>query len=354
MMDETGKHSAEASHALRARFSGALLGTMVGDALGAPMEGWDIKHLNDTLSLLEKLPKNSPYRGLCDHRVGVLGGRLAAGQAFYTDDTQMTFAVAESLIRCSGLEGKDLATRLSERFDGRRSYGPGVYSVLISLRRGASWETAAQHLFGGQGSLGNGGAARVAPVALYYHDNEPDRLWQAAEISAAVTHTHRLGRQGAALQAVAISVALRWNRDKPFDALRFLAVVRETLRADADTVYLSALDTVANLLRRPETTREDVANALGTGIESHRSVPTALWAFLSQPDSFEAAVLAAIRLGGDTDTIGAMTGAISGALHGEEGIPPHWIQAMENNPEDGRDYLRDLAGWLHNAWLKQK
>jgi poly(ADP-ribose) glycohydrolase ARH3 len=91
---------------------------------------------------------------------------------------------------------------------------------------------------------------------------------------------------------------------------------------------------------------------LGTDISAPLSVPTAIYAFLSHPDSFANAVLYAVKLGGDTDTIGAMCGAISGAYHGIEAIPPRWLNALENGMY-GRDYALDLAGQLAEKHLNE-
>lgn len=104
----------------------------------------------------------------------------------------------------------------------------------------------------------------------------------------------------------------------------------------ADGVYQEKLNWVEALLNRPD--RDRVIIELGNGIEAFNSVPTAIYCFLSQPHSFAQAILYAISLGGDTDTIGAMTGAISGAYLGFESIPSQWENKLEN-----RLYIEELA-----------
>ena len=76
--------------------------------------------------------------------------------------------------------------------------------------------------------------------------------------------------------------------------------------------------------------REDVVAKLGNGTSCLESVPTAIYAFLSHRD-FKSAVIYAVSLGGDADTIGAMTGAIAGACYGIEGIPSQWRETVENH-----------------------
>jgi len=106
-------------------------------------------------------------------------------------------------------------------------------------------------------------------------------------------------------------------------------------------VYREKLNKIEALLRQPD--RGRVILELGNGIEVFNSVPTAIYSFLSQPHSFARAVLSAISLGGDTDTIGAMTGAISGAYLGFDSIPGKWRDKLEN-----RLYIAELAGGLCN------
>ena len=86
------------------------------------------------------------------------------------------------------------------------------------------------------------------------------------------------------------------------------------------------------------TGKRRVVEELGHGVEALESVPTAIYCFLTHPRSYEAAVIYAVSLGGDTDTIAAMTGAISGAYLGVEAIPAGWRQRLEN-----RDYIVELA-----------
>ena len=87
-----------------------------------------------------------------------------------------------------------------------------------------------------------------------------------------------------------------------------------------------------------ENDKSKVVAELGHGIEAFESVPAAIYSFLRYPGSFEEAVTYAISLGGDTDTIGAMTGAISGAYLGVEAIPSKWRDRLENG-----DYIAELA-----------
>ena len=329
---------------LRDRFRGALLGAMVGDALGAPVEGVDCDRIAELLGEIETLP--APEAELRRAVLGLIAGaELPPGAARYTDDTQMTIGLAESLIACGGFDGADLARRFSENFEPHRGYGPGAALLMVEFRRGAPWDEPAGKLFRGQGSFGNGAAMRAAPVGLFAR-RDAYRMRHLAENTAKVTHTHPLGVAGCVLQSAAVAVASRSEPGEDFDPLAFLDAVEESAPALPDA-YGASLADVRRLLRDPRPIRE-VAEILDTGVEAHESVPAALYAFASHPHSFEAAVAYAVRLGGDADTIGAMCGAVAGAFHGAAAIPAKWTDALENGPR-GRDYILDLADRLRSV-----
>ncbi len=89
----------------------------------------------------------------------------------------------------------------------------------------------------------------------------------------------------------------------------------------------------------------------GNGIEATSSVVTAIAAFSLAADSYEQTIGNAILLGGDTDTIAAMAGAISGAFLGWQSIPGHLLEELEDR-EQGRSYIKDLAKQLHATHLR--
>lgn len=99
------------------------------------------------------------------------------------------------------------------------------------------------------------------------------------------------------------------------------------------------------LSKRP--TRDRVLSALGSDSTAQRSVLTATYCFLRSPGSFKEAVSYAVSLGGDTDTVGAMTGAIAGAYCGASAIPTEWYDRLEQGPK-GRGHMEGLA---HGLWM---
>jgi len=181
---------------------------------------------------------------------------------------------------------------------------------------------------------------RVAPIGLFYH-NKPQMLKEVAYQSSQITHAHNLGKEGAALQAYAVALATNLEPSLAFNHSGFLAKLTDCVQ---DEVYRQKLNRIKELLAKPDETK---VVELGNGIEAFNSVPTAIYSFLIQPNSFAEAVLYAISLGGDTDTIGAMTGAISGAYLGIESIPDDWKSKLEN-----RLYIQELARKLWSLkWM---
>src|SRR5688572_26765791 len=91
----------------------------------------------------------------------------------YTDDTEMAQAVFEVLNEHGRIDQDALADAFARRYaaDPSRGYGTGAHDLLGNLCRGQAWQVAARQAFGGQGSMGNGGAMRVAPVGAYFADD---------------------------------------------------------------------------------------------------------------------------------------------------------------------------------------
>jgi poly(ADP-ribose) glycohydrolase ARH3 len=176
---------------------------------------------------------------------------------------------------------------------------------------------------------------RVAPVGLFFAADQA-KLWEQARLSALPTHVHPHGVEGAQLLALAVAGCSRTER---FDRAEFFAPL---LAASRSAEYRAKLEMAAQVR-----SAEDLAR-LGNGIEALESVPTAVAAFALAPHSYEEVIASAIFLGGDTDTIAAMAGALSGAFLGAQRLPQGLVGLLEDSPK-GRRYLVELAGRLFEA-----
>jgi len=259
----------------------------------------------------------------------------------YTDDTAMALGLAESLAERGVLDQEHLGRTFHRNFlkEPWRGYASGPPSIFQMVQgTGVSYVEAARRLFGGAGSFGNGAAMRVAPLGLFFHDS-PDLYEQAAD-SAAVTPAHVLGRDGAAVQAMAVAQALKLKPQGPFPQDAFL----KGLLASARTPEMQKkLRQVEDLLSRARLAAE-AAQTLGRSVAADESLPFALFAFLNHPHSYVDCLYCAILHGGDRDTLGAMAGAVSGAYLGLEAIPGPWREKLENCGLIEESALALLAG----------
>jgi poly(ADP-ribose) glycohydrolase ARH3 len=309
---------------LRDKFRGSILGCFLGDAFGAGFEGMTPDRVRFHISNLVKRATRS-----------------------YTDDTDMTLALAESIIRCGKIDPEDIANQFRTSCDLTRGYAAGTIHVIRALRAGLKWHQVGRLVFE-NGSFGNGAAMRVSPVGLFYH-HDPDTLQEGAVKQASITHAHPLGQWGALMQACLVRWAVMQSPKEPFQGEIAIVNLREVLW-QGPIEYIKALNKIEEMLtQRGKLGAQQIIQSLGNGVEAHFSVPSACYIALTYSLDFCDAVRAAISLGGDTDTIAAMVGAIVGAHVGERGLPAEWIEQLEEGPR-GRLFARHLADRLFEAW----
>ncbi|MBF0550688.1 MAG: ADP-ribosylglycohydrolase family protein [Deltaproteobacteria bacterium] len=302
---------------LQARFVGAALGTFVGDTLGMPVEGWSRKRIKERFGWLTDLQP----------------GRLPAGH--YTDDTEMMIGLWETLVSCGNLDPAVAAANFLRNYHPERGYGGRIQGVMTRLAQGADWQDV------GTDSFGNGSAMRVAPVGCFFSRNL-DLVKHKALISCEITHKHPQARAGAVAAAVATAMALEAGMSgRTKNPETFLPVIIELIRGldEPSAQKMAALSDIQG--GDPASLAEQITRMYRCNVMSMEAVPPALASFW-YTDSFSDAVLLAVNLGGDTDTIGAMAGAVAGAYYGVSSIPEEWLAGLENGPK-GRDYVIDLA-----------
>lgn len=294
------------------RFAGCLLGLAVGDSFAAPFEGvpdWFIFAEHGLPERFMQFPLNDPMR--------------------YTDDTEMMIGVAETLADLGHIDADHLMRRFVANYTADRGYGRGARKILDAARAGEDWNTIAEKNFPG-GSLGNGAAMRVAPVGLLFHQDF-DRVWDEAAKSAHPTHRHPVGIEAAQVMALAVAIAVRSDS---IERKPFLKQLRERVKTEE---IGWALNTAIGLRKG------DQYSVLGSGLEAHRSVVTAIALFAVEGGDFMRAVGRCIALGDDTDTLAAMAGALCGAFGGLPAVPH--VDKLEDG-ERGRTHIRGLAAKL--------
>ena len=251
---------------------------------------------------------------------------------YFTDDTVMAIGIYRILERYGEIKQDELAKVFAENYalDWHRGYGGTAHSILRSIGEGQDWREVAPGVFDGMGSMGNGGAMRVAPVGAYFAD-DLDKVLYNAKASAEVTHAHIEGIVGA--MAAAVASALLLNKKLGLysgEGEVFLRDVADTL-PESDTKYkiLSATSV-------PKESSIDFAvSVLGNGmmLTAQDTVPFCLWCAAYFYANAEEALWTAVSALGDRDTICAIVGGMV-SLYADE-FPQQWSEYMER-PEDSK------------------
>lgn len=277
--------------AIRDRTHGALLGLAVGDALGTTLEFTR----RDTQPLHTEITGGGPFD-------------LKPGE--WTDDTAMALALADSLLSCSKFDPHDLATRFVHWWqDGAYSCTGTCFDIGITTREALARFVRTGDPFAGSTdpqTAGNGSLMRLVPVALFaLHDAAlADQL---ARDHSRITH--------AAQQAVeACAYLVQLLREAILGQLDVLSP-----RTWAGDPAIAAI--AAGSWRQKS--RDEIRSS-GYVIDT---LEAALWA-VGTTTSFEEALILAVNLGDDADTVGAVTGQLAGALYGASTIPERWLHPL--------------------------
>ncbi len=299
-------------------FSGCVMGLLMGDAYGAPFEGGPIERL--------------AWRCI---------GKTKTGHLRYTDDSQMALDLGKSFLQNRIINQDHLAQQFSNSYHWSRGYGPSAAKLLKKISKGTHWSLLNKSIHK-QGSWGNGAAMRAPILALCYFDDEM-AMTKAVIKASEITHAHPLAIDGAILIAWTTYAALH-NKDTAF----ILSGLKE--RAETEG-FKSRVGLCAELVcATQEASFVVIKSKLGNSITAEKSCLTAIYFALRYRTLSYSAMLSAIcRLGGDTDTIGAMAGAIWGAFNGFDALDKNKAQKVE-----GYETFLLLSKQLHALVQKEQ
>ena len=258
------------------------------------------------------------------------------GFGCYTDDTQMTLALATSLVEWGRVDAAHVSAKYAEFYEAWRGYGGAAHRVMRLLADGGDYRGTGRLQFP-EGSFGNGGAMRIAPVGLAYRHADADDAGRSRRrrdtLHSRPPRGHRRG-----LGAGQGRGDCRHNR---------AGIVRPGERGPNACRRMPDGDDAGQAGGAGDGLRHNdedvyVIGRVGNGIRASQAVAAALWAFLRYGKTPEECVIRAVGFGGDTDTIGAMAGALVGALHGSSWIPARWYDNIENGAH-GRDEIVAVA-----------
>ena len=299
--------------AMRDRYRGALLASAAGDALGA------------TLEFMTREAIQRQYGQLRDI---IGGGWLHVAPGEITDDTQMALCIARSLVERSGFDADDIAARFVGWYASQpKDIGNTTAHALEQLARGVPWQQAGRHTNETlrPRDASNGSIMRCAPIALYARADAAANARLSTDASR-ITHANPL--------CVAASVALN----------AAIAALLDDPEADALAVARSATDVESLRASLADVPLCDTTN-LDAGGYVFATMQSAFWAVTQHP-TLEEAIIAAVNLGQDADTTGAVAGALAGARWGLAAIPERWLDMLQPREEllELADGLLELAG----------
>lgn len=328
------------------RAHGALAGLALGDALGMPTQAMSPEQIRAVYGRITSLvdgDASQPY-----------APGMPAGSV--TDDTEQALLVASLLLRgrasSSGrvaLNAVEFAHALLAWEDSmiRRGsldlLGPSTKAALERVRAGEDPLTV-----GGEGTT-NGAAMRVTPIGIAVSTEDPEAFAEAVWSSCRVTHATRQGFQSAALVAATVSMGIDAARSPSLDlrsllwkALTYVESLPARGAWTPEPDVVAATRRAMQLAANPASSSlECLVEQVGTSVASAHAIPMA-FALLAR-DPSPRALLDAANLGGDTDTIGAIAGAILGAAFGVEVLPADSLSMIEEVSHLG---LSSVAGEL--------
>lgn len=297
------------------RFAGVLLGTAVGDALGLPAEGLSA-------------------RTIARRWNGVWRHRLVFGRGMVSDDTEHTVMVAQSLLE-----------HPADPAAFQRALGRRMRFWLLALPAGVGLATA-RAIFklwigfpphrGGVASAGNGPAMRSAILGVFFANDE-DRRHRFVNASTRMTHTDpRAFVAALAVAELAAAVCTGRTDEFSFERLR---------RLDGGPEWGGIVDSLERA-RIDGASVSDFAKSLGLekGVSGYafHTVPVALYAWWRHRGDYRTTLTSVLGCGGDTDTVGAIAGALAGADLGVAGIPEELVNGIVEWPRS-TSWLRRLA-----------
>ncbi len=305
--------------------AGSLVGLAIGDALGFPAEfrtrnqilaTFGPRGLTDFVAVHDERWPEPPY---------IMGTRHPP--ATYSDDTQMTIAVAKGLLDAASSDVDIVMNAIAGHFvtwsradNNDRAPGETCMTGCRSLEQGVPWREA-----GVANSKGCGSAMRVAPIGLL-HWRDHETLLELAKASSLLTHGHPAAIVSAG--AAALLVALALEKKTP-EAMH--ACLVKTFAGQSED-FGQRLAQLPDMLEQPP----EIAlskQGLGEAWIAEEAVVCALYCFWRSPLDFATTVLTATNTDGDSDSIACIAGSISGAFNGINAIPQRWRERVEGAEE---------------------
>lgn len=291
--------------------AGLFLGLACGDALGRPVEFKPPERIERTHGQVSTM----------------LGGGVHNKPAgTITDDTELALCIAHSVVECGGFDPSDVARRFVGWYESNPfDIGMMTADTLAKLQKGDSWDVAGQQVWEsrpeGQ-NAGNGSVMRCAPYAIAFAD-QPERLGKISRQSSAITHADPRCTYGCAILNRTLA-GLLTDEQNPLET---------TLEGFSEKAPDELVDA---LWRIPDDIAPEALQSSGYVVHT---LQTGLYHGLTAQNARDG-IVRAVNMGHDTDTVGAVTGAVVGARFGADGLPDDWVRALRFD-----DTARYLPSW---------
>lgn len=294
------------------KIRGLILGTAVGDALGLPAEGLG--------------PETIDKLGWSDWK-----HRFVFGKGMVSDDTEHTLFVCQALLRYPD-NVKSFKASLAWKLRWwllalPAGIGLGTLRAIIKL-----WLFVPLNK-SGVFTAGNGPAMRSAIIGGRFFD-DVDKINEYAQASTELTHTDPKALVGATAISVAAALAAMSTKEQRPDAKSFFESLRLISKQD-DNEWSKLVNLMEQALNDELSIADFVMKMnLKKGVTGYiyHTVPVAIYSWLHHYGDFRTTLTEVLNCGGDTDTAGAITGALAGTTVGENGIPKEWIDNIMEWP----------------------
>lgn len=300
------------------KMKAGIIGFAVGDALGVPVEFLDRE-------LLQEHPLKEMI-GYGSHRVP---------EGTWSDDTSLMIATMDSIKEKGEIDFEDVMCKFTEwvnyakytATDELFDIGISTNKAILNFKRG---EKAIDCGTRGIYENGNGSLMRILPFVYYlkfanFSDEEKTTLINQA---SSLTHGHEISQLGCKIYADYVNLLL-----DGVDKIEALTLLK---KIDYNKCYSKDIVKAYQRILKDDINSLDIDQIKSSGYVVD-SLEASLWCTIKN-DTYEEAVLAAINLGEDTDTIGAITGSLNGIIYGENNIPEKWLNKLRK-----KDYLEELS-----------
>lgn len=296
-----------------------IVGVVVGDALGLPVQFWSRENL-----------KQAPIESMMGY------GTFYMPAGTWSDDSSMTLATLASIRNCKCIDTQDIMkqfvrwlylgeyTPFEESFD----QGKTCTQAIMDYVKNQDVNTCGQI---GEYANGNGALMRIMPVCLWAYEKQKDGSVSEKEAVewihevSGLTHNHLRSKMACVIYYYMIKAILETDGSLQKKLQKGVDDAVKFYHGDiANYVELAHYERLFHLDEFARVPEDDIKSS-GYVVDS---LEAAVWSLITT-ESFENALLKAVNLGGDTDTIGAIAGGLAGLYYGYEGIPEEWLEVVQ-------------------------